>query len=98
VVDLTTGLLTPQARPAQLALRIRKLLANSLRLEAYGIAAADRAKSRYSWERIARETLSAYESCPQRPAAAAKTKVRTTEPNHTAAALEARPLPAEARA
>jgi glycosyltransferase involved in cell wall biosynthesis len=98
VVDLTTGLLTPPARPAQLALRIRKLLANSLRLEAYGIAAADRAKSRYSWERIARETLSAYESCPQRPATAAKTKVRSAEPRHTAADLEARPLPAEARA
>lgn len=61
VVDLTTGvLLPPGRRAAQVALRIRRLLANSMRLEAYGIAAADRAKSRYAWERIAKETLAAY--------------------------------------
>jgi glycosyltransferase involved in cell wall biosynthesis len=61
VVDLTTGvLLPPGRRPAQVALRIRQLLANSMRLEAYGIAAADRARSRYAWERVARETLAAY--------------------------------------
>jgi hypothetical protein len=34
-----------------------------LRLEAFGIAAADRARARYSWERISRETLAAYERC-----------------------------------
>ena len=71
VVDMTTGLVTPPGEPAQLALRVRRLLANSLRLEAYGIAAADRARSRYSWERIGRETLAAYGCCSPRAAAAA---------------------------
>jgi glycosyltransferase involved in cell wall biosynthesis len=52
-----------------LARRVRLLLANPLRLEAYGIAAADRARARYSWDRISRETLAAYERC-LRPAAA----------------------------
>jgi glycosyltransferase involved in cell wall biosynthesis len=71
VIDSTTGLLVPPRQPRQLALRIRRLLGNSMQLEAYGIAAADRARSRYSWERIARETLAAYGSVLRRPAAAA---------------------------
>jgi len=29
-------------------------------IEAYGVAAADRVRSRYSWERIANETLAVY--------------------------------------
>jgi glycosyltransferase involved in cell wall biosynthesis len=30
-------------------------------LEAFGVAAADRVRSRYSWDRIARETVAVYE-------------------------------------
>jgi len=30
-------------------------------LEAYGVAAVDRARSRYSWDRIAAETLAVYD-------------------------------------
>jgi glycosyltransferase involved in cell wall biosynthesis len=70
VVDMTTGLLTTPGRPDQLSPRIRRLLGNNLRHEAYGIAATDRAKSRYSWERIGRETLAAYARCLPRPPAA----------------------------
>jgi glycosyltransferase involved in cell wall biosynthesis len=69
IVDMTTGLLTPPGRPAQLSVRIRQLLANTLRHEAYGIAATDRARSRYAWERIGRETMAAYARCLRRPAA-----------------------------
>jgi glycosyltransferase involved in cell wall biosynthesis len=69
VLDGTTGVLVPAGRPDMLARRVRLLLANPLRLEAYGIAAADRARARYSWDRISRETLAAYERC-LRPAAA----------------------------
>jgi D-inositol-3-phosphate glycosyltransferase len=84
VVDVTTGLLLPGVpHPAQLAALLRRLLANSLRLEAYGIGAADRAKSRYSWERIARETLTAYAGCMRRPPAAVK--ARSAEPRHAPA-------------
>jgi hypothetical protein len=38
-------------------------LARPAILQAYGIAAADRARSRYSWDRIARETTATYERC-----------------------------------
>src|SRR6516162_11361172 len=62
VVDGTTGILVPPGRPALLARRIRQLLAHPMLLEAYSVAAADRARSRYSWERIAHETLAVYDS------------------------------------
>ena len=77
IVDATTGLLLPPGvpHPARLASVLRRLLANSLRLEAYGIGAADRAKSRYSWERIVRETLTAYAGCVRRPPTAVKPKI-----------------------
>ena len=61
VVDGTTGILIPPGRPALLAQRIRQLLAHPILIEAYGVAAADRAKSRYSWDRIADETLAVYD-------------------------------------
>jgi len=95
VVDKTTGLILAPERPAQLALRVRRLLANSLRLEAYGIAAADRARSRYSWERIGRESLAAYGCCSPRAAAAARD--RSVQPGH-AGAREAGRVPAGAPA
>jgi glycosyltransferase involved in cell wall biosynthesis len=63
VLDGTTGVLVPPDRPDMLARRVRLLLASPLRVEAFGIAAADRARARYSWERISRETLAAYERC-----------------------------------
>jgi glycosyltransferase involved in cell wall biosynthesis len=69
VVDGTTGVLVPPGRPDLLARRVRLLLASPLRLEAFGIAAADRARARYSWDRISRETVAAYERC-LRPAPA----------------------------
>jgi len=61
VVDGTTGILIPPGRPALLASRIRQLLAHPMLVEAYGVAAADRARSRYSWDRIAGETLAVYD-------------------------------------
>ncbi len=68
VLDGTTGVLVPPGRPDLLARRVRLLLASPLRLEAFGIAATDRARARYSWDRISRETLAVYERC-LRPAA-----------------------------
>lgn len=63
VIDGTTGLLVPPGRPSLLARRIRALLASPLHMEAFGIAAADRARSRYAWDRIAHETVYAYQGC-----------------------------------
>lgn len=63
VLDETTGLLVAPDRPDLLARRVRRLLAAPMRLEAFGIAAADRASARYSVDRIGLETLAAYERC-----------------------------------
>jgi D-inositol-3-phosphate glycosyltransferase len=61
VVDGTTGLLVPPGRCDVLARRLRDLLATPMKLTGFGIAGADRARSRYPWERIADETTAAYE-------------------------------------
>ncbi|MBO0837542.1 MAG: glycosyltransferase, partial [Actinobacteria bacterium] len=66
VVDGVTGLLVAPDNPAMLAQRVRGLLAMPVQLEALGIAAADRARSRYSMDRIGRETAEAYEWCLRR--------------------------------
>jgi glycosyltransferase involved in cell wall biosynthesis len=63
VLDGTTGVLVPPGQTGLLARRVRDLLASPLRLEAFGIAAADRAQARYSWDRISREALAVYEHC-----------------------------------
>ena len=62
VVDGTTGILVEPGRPALLAQRIRQLLAHPMMLEAFSLAATDRARSRYSWDRIAHETLAVYDA------------------------------------
>jgi glycosyltransferase involved in cell wall biosynthesis len=61
VVDGTTGIIIPPDRPALLAQKIRQLLAHPMLIEAYGVAAADRVRSRYSWDRIAGETIAVYD-------------------------------------
>jgi D-inositol-3-phosphate glycosyltransferase len=63
VIDGTTGILVPPGQPSELARRIRRLLASPMQLDAFSIAAVDRARSRYSWDRIGRETVHAYERC-----------------------------------
>jgi glycosyltransferase involved in cell wall biosynthesis len=65
VVDGTTGIFIQPDRPALLAQRIRQLLAHPMLMEAYGVAAADRVQSRYSWDRIANETLAVYDRAAQ---------------------------------
>jgi D-inositol-3-phosphate glycosyltransferase len=63
VIDGTTGILMHPGRSGGLARRIRRLLDSPVQLEAFGIAAADRARSRYAWDRIAGECVQAYERC-----------------------------------
>jgi glycosyltransferase involved in cell wall biosynthesis len=63
VIDGTTGFLVPPGQPSALASRIRRLFASPIQLEAFSIAAVDRVRSRYSWDRIGRETARAYERC-----------------------------------
>jgi glycosyltransferase involved in cell wall biosynthesis len=71
VVDGVTGILVPPGRPALLAQRIRQLLQHPMLLEAFSVAASDRAQSRYSWKRIADETLSVYDTALDAAAMAA---------------------------
>ncbi|MGA3154552.1 MAG: hypothetical protein ACLPN6_03950 [Streptosporangiaceae bacterium] len=40
-----------------------------VRAAAFGIAAANRARSRYTWDRIGREAMTAYDRSLARPAA-----------------------------
>jgi glycosyltransferase involved in cell wall biosynthesis len=61
VVDGTSGILVEPGRPALLAQRIRHLLARPMLIEGYGLAAADRVRSRYSWDRIASEIIAVYD-------------------------------------
>jgi len=61
VVDGSTGILVPPERPDLLAAAVRRLLAEPFWAEAYGTAGADRARSRYSWDRVAADTLAVYD-------------------------------------
>ena len=60
VVAGATGTLVPPRRPDRLAAAMRRLLAEPFWREAYGTAGVDRARSRYSWDRIAAATLAVY--------------------------------------
>ncbi|HEV7932759.1 MAG TPA: glycosyltransferase [Actinomadura sp.] len=66
VIDNVTGIHVPVHRPVEIARRIRALLGDATQLNALGIAAADRARSRYSWERVAGETVQVYEHAIER--------------------------------
>jgi D-inositol-3-phosphate glycosyltransferase len=68
VVDGATGALVPSADPAALAHRVRQLLASPMLLQGYGIAAANRVRARYAWERIGAEMMAAYERAASRTA------------------------------
>ncbi|GAA0384686.1 glycosyltransferase family 1 protein [Microbispora corallina] len=61
VVDGVTGYLIRPDRPLEIAARIRRLLGDATLRTAIGYAAADRARSRYSVERISAELLRVYE-------------------------------------
>jgi glycosyltransferase involved in cell wall biosynthesis len=61
VVDHVTGVHVPPRRPAETARQVRELLAHPTRRQAYGVAAADRARSRFSWPRIGQETTEVYQ-------------------------------------
>lgn len=61
VVHQTTGLLLPPREPVLLARQARTLLSDSLQRTTLGVAGADRARCRYSWDRIAAETLAVYQ-------------------------------------
>jgi len=58
--DGVTGLLVPPRRPDALAATLARVLGDPLLLESLGLAAVDRARSRYGWHRVAAETSRSY--------------------------------------
>lgn len=67
VLDGVTGLHVPPGQPVTLGRALRRLLAEETTLSAWAIAAADRAHSRYAWERIAAETVRCYSALLPEP-------------------------------
>jgi glycosyltransferase involved in cell wall biosynthesis len=61
VADGVTGDHVPPRRPDALARTLRALLADPERLAEYGRAGAERARSRYSWDRVAARTEAVYD-------------------------------------
>jgi D-inositol-3-phosphate glycosyltransferase len=60
VVDGTTGLHVPPRSPERIAEALNEILPDEGRRRALGAAGAKRARSRYSWDRVADLTLAAY--------------------------------------
>ncbi|CAM3620195.1 glycosyltransferase [Nocardiopsis rhodophaea] len=60
VLDGTTGILLRSARPEALGAALRGLISEPTMRSAYGIAGADRAESRFTWQRVAAETERVY--------------------------------------
>jgi glycosyltransferase involved in cell wall biosynthesis len=85
VINATTGFLVPPDHPAMLARRLRCLLAYPMLREGYGIAAACRARDRYSWDRIGQEVLASYQRLPRLapPTEASQTEPRPIGPPQT---------------
>lgn len=61
VVDGVTGALVPPKSPESLADAVRRVLADRATEDAYGLAGCERARKRYSWDRIATDTLRVYD-------------------------------------
>ncbi|HSK53830.1 MAG TPA: glycosyltransferase [Jiangellales bacterium] len=60
VVEGATGVLVPPEDPRALAAALQALVTDPLRREGYGLAAVERARTRYPWARLAEETERAY--------------------------------------
>ncbi|HEX6196190.1 MAG TPA: glycosyltransferase [Jiangellaceae bacterium] len=61
VIEGATGVLVPPRRPHALAQAVRDLLDDPVRLEGFGLAAAERAQIRHSWDRVGERLAETYE-------------------------------------
>lgn len=77
VLHRTSGVLMRFGRPDEVARSVRAVLNTPTMSTAYGIAAVDRARSRFTWQRIAIETELAYER--SRPQLAARDEIEEDE-------------------
>jgi glycosyltransferase involved in cell wall biosynthesis len=65
VVHDVTGRLIPPRKPAEIAAAINPLLRDSFLRQALGLAGRDRVCARYSWDRVAVDTMRIYETVAQ---------------------------------
>ncbi len=65
VVDDVTGRLIPPKKPAEIAAAINPLLRDSFLRQSFGLAGRDRVCARYSWDRVAQDTLHIYDAVAQ---------------------------------
>jgi glycosyltransferase involved in cell wall biosynthesis len=61
VVDGVTGMLVPPRDPDALADAVRRVVSDRAVRDAFGLAGSERARSRYSWDRVAADTLRVYD-------------------------------------
>lgn len=61
VIDDVTGYLIAPINPRECATTVKRLLVQHFQRQALGAAGRDRAQSRYSWDRIAADTLQVYQ-------------------------------------
>jgi glycosyltransferase involved in cell wall biosynthesis len=61
VLEGTTGVLVRPNDPPALAHAINELLSDAVRMEGFGLAAVERARTRHSWPRITEEITGVYE-------------------------------------
>jgi glycosyltransferase involved in cell wall biosynthesis len=76
VVEGITGALVGPRQPKDIARKVRTLLDNPALRAAYGSAGRDRALARYSWDRVAADTLRAYGRLVKEPGLAEATAGR----------------------
>jgi glycosyltransferase involved in cell wall biosynthesis len=65
VVHDVTGRLIPPRKPAEIAAAINPLLRDSFLRQALGLAGRDRVCARYSWDRVAADTMRIYQTVAQ---------------------------------
>ncbi len=63
VLDDATGILVPTRSPEAVAAAARRLLTDATTRATFGLAGRDRVLARYTWDRVAEDTLRAYERC-----------------------------------
>jgi glycosyltransferase involved in cell wall biosynthesis len=61
IVDGVTGRLVPPRRPDLTGAALKEVVGDPVQREAFGVAGADRARSRYAWPRVAADMIRLYE-------------------------------------
>ncbi|MBI5336190.1 MAG: glycosyltransferase [Mycolicibacterium rufum] len=69
VISEVTGLLVPADNPAALSRSLRSMLAQNVLRQGMGLAGRARARSRYSWDRVATDAEVVYDAAARRAAA-----------------------------